>query len=62
MAIVKTYHVGKSVVHYDDRYCVKTQEEIDKILYEVGVIWANSEIRKAFKKAEEAQKEAQKSE
>ena len=34
--IVKDYYEGKTHIIIDDKYCVKTQEEVDAILKAMG--------------------------
>lgn len=41
MAVVAQYKIGNCNVTIDDRYCVKTQEEVDKILRDIGDFYAD---------------------
>ena len=46
--IVKDYYEGKTHIIIDDKYCVKTQEEVDKAMGElVGRQLAQQQARRA---------------
>ncbi len=45
---------GRVIGKIADNYVVKTQEEVDKILYNCGVIWGNYLRRKAEEAAMQA--------
>jgi len=54
MAIVAVYKSGNCTAYFDDSCCVKTQEEIDRILKNVADIYVRYFTRVAM---EEARKE-----
>ncbi len=59
MALVKTMIEGGNTVNIFDDYCVKTQEEIDQILENVGRIFHQALVQKARKEQLEQEKQSE---
>lgn len=52
MAIVKEYMDGNCKITFCDDYCVKTKEEVDKLLANAAEIYMRSRINKLLKEQE----------
>lgn len=56
MAVVEEHKYGNCTVYIHDDYVVKTQEEVDAILEELGRIVSRYETKRIIKKLEESEK------
>lgn len=55
MAVVEEHKYGNCTVYIHDDYVVKTQEEVDAILEELGRIVSRYETKRIMKELEESE-------